>query len=72
MIIDSFLEDTLMNAAGIDVSKGKSTVAILHPFVEIIILTFDVLHSPKALTKLVSILKTLGRRHEVVMEHIGN
>ena len=35
-----------MNAVGIDVSKGKSTVAILRPFGEIVVSPFNVSHSP--------------------------
>ena len=30
-----------MNAVGIDVSKGKSTVAVLRPFGEIVVSPFD-------------------------------
>lgn len=48
-----------MNAVGIDVSKGKSTVAVLRPFGEIVVSPFDVSHSPKELSKLVTLLKTL-------------
>ena len=33
-----------MNAVGIDVSKGKSTIAVLRPFGEIIVSPFDVFH----------------------------
>ncbi len=33
-----------MNTVGIDVSKGKSTVSILRPFVEIVYSPFDVNH----------------------------
>lgn len=31
-----------MNAVGIDISKGKSTVAVLRPFGEIVVSPFDV------------------------------
>lgn len=34
-----------MNAAGIDVSSSKSTVAVLRPFGEVVKLPFDVRHS---------------------------
>ena len=34
-----------MNAVGIDVSKGKSTVAVLRPFGEIVASPFDVAHT---------------------------
>jgi len=61
-----------MNAVGIDVSKGKSTVAVLRPFGEIIVSPFDVSHSPKELSKLVTLLKTLNGDTRVVMEYTGN
>jgi len=32
-----------MNAVGIDVSKGKSTVAVLRPFGEVVASPFDVM-----------------------------
>ena len=34
-----------MNAAGIDVSSRKSTVAVLRPFGEVVQIPFDVRHS---------------------------
>ena len=34
-----------MNAAGIDVSSSKSTVAVLRPLGEVVKLPFDVRHS---------------------------
>ena len=56
-----------MNAVGIDVSKGKFTVAVLRPFGEIVVSPFDVSHSPKELSKLVTLLKTLNGDTKVVM-----
>lgn len=61
-----------MNAVGIDVSKGKSTVAVLRPFGEIIVSPFDVSHNPKELSELVTLLKTLDGDTKVVMEYTGN
>lgn len=61
-----------MNTVGIDVSKGKSTVAVLRPFGEIVVSPFDVSHSPKELSKLVTLLKTLNGDTKVVMEYTGN
>lgn len=61
-----------MNAVGIDVSKGKSIVAVLRPFGEIVASPFDVSHSPKELSKLVTLLKTLDGDTKVVMEYTGN
>ena len=61
-----------MNAVGIDVSKGKSTVAVLRPFGEIIVSPFDVFHNPKELGELVTLLKSLDGETKVVMEYTGN
>ena len=61
-----------MNAVGIDVSKGKSTVAILRPFGEIVVSPFDVSHNPKELCELVTLIKSLDGETKVVMEYTGN
>lgn len=61
-----------MNAVGIDVSKGKSTVAVLRPFGEIVVPPFDVFHNPNELRKLVTLLKSLDGETKVVMEYTGN
>ena len=49
-----------MNAVGIDVSKNKSTVAILRPFGEIVTKPFDVKHTSSDITHLISQLKSLN------------
>ena len=61
-----------MNAVGIDVSKGKSTVAVLRPFGEVVVSPIDVPHNPKELSELVTLLKTLEGDTKVVMEYTGN
>lgn len=61
-----------MNAVGIDVSKGKSTIAVLRPFGEIVVSPFDVFHNPKELGELVTLLKSLDGETKVVMEYTGN
>lgn len=61
-----------MNAVGIDVSKGKSTVAVLRPFGEIVVSPFDVFHNPKELGELVTLLKSLDGETKVIMEYTGN
>ena len=48
-----------MNAAGIDVSSSKSTVAVLRPFGEVIKLPFDVPHSAEELASLAEQLKSI-------------
>lgn len=61
-----------MNAVGIDVSKGKSTVTLLRPGGEIVVSPFDVSHNPKELSELVTLLKTLDGDTKIVMEFTGN
>ena len=60
-----------MNAAGIDVSSRKSTVAVLRPFGEIVQLPFDVQHSTEDLATLAQRLKAIEGETRVVMEHTG-
>ncbi len=59
------------NAAGVDVSSRKSTVAVLRPFSEVVKLPFDVRHSAEDLTALAAQLKSIDGETRVVMEHIG-
>ncbi len=61
-----------MNAIGIDVSKGKSTVAILRPFGEVVASPFDVIHNDSELKKLVAFIRQLPGESKVVMESTGN
>ena len=49
-----------MNAVGIDVSKGKSTVAVLRPFGEVVASPFDVIHNDSDLKQLVDLIKRKG------------
>ena len=58
-----------MNAAGIDVSSRKSTVAVLRPFGEVIRVPFEISHSSERLAHLVQQLKDIGGETIVVMEH---
>lgn len=60
-----------MNAAGIDVSSRKSTVAVLRPFGEVVRLPFDVSHSAEGLASLAQQLKSIEGETRVVMEHTG-
>ena len=38
-----------MNAVGIDVSKGKSMIAVMRPFVEVVASPFEVSHNVSGL-----------------------
>lgn len=60
-----------MNAVGIDVSKGKSTVAVLRPFGEIAAEPFDVVHNDDDLKNLIKRIKSLSGETKVVMEYTG-
>jgi len=61
-----------MNAVGIDVSKGKSTVAILRPFGEIVASPFEVMHTSSELSKLADFLKSLHGETKIIMECTGS
>ena len=61
-----------MNAVGIDVSKGKSTVAILRPGGEVVASPFEVSHNPRELNELVTLMKSLDGDTKIVMEYTGN
>lgn len=61
-----------MNAVGIDVSKGKSTVAVLRPYGEVVVSPFDVAHTGSDLRALADLIKKLPGETKVVMETTGN
>ena len=60
-----------MNAVDIDVSKGKSTVAVLRPFGEVAVSPFDVIHNDSDLKQLAELIKALPGESKVVMEYTG-
>ena len=61
-----------MNAVGIDVSKGKSTVAVLRPYGEVVPSPFDVAHTESDLKALADSIKKFPGETKVVMEATGN
>ena len=61
-----------MNSVGIDISKGRSTVAVMRPFGEVVISPFDVRHTDSELSELARQLKSLNGETRVVMEATGN
>ena len=61
-----------MNSVGIDVSKGRSTVAVMRPFGEVVISPIEVRHTDSELSKLAELLKSLDGETRVVMEATGN
>lgn len=60
-----------MNAVGIDVSKGKSMVAIMRPFGEVVAKPYEVRHTSSELRELAASLKSLDGETRVVLEHTG-
>ena len=60
-----------MNAVGIDVSKGKSMVAIMRPFGEVVATPYEVSHTDADLKTLSEFLKSLPGETKVVMEYTG-
>ena len=55
------------NSVGIDVSKGKSTIAVMRPLGEIIKRPFEIRHSQSDLKKLADLLNSLEGDVRIVM-----
>ena len=60
-----------MNAVGIDVSKGKSMVAILRPYGEIVSSPFEIKHTSSNIQSLITRIKSIEGNSRIVMEHTG-
>lgn len=60
-----------MNAVGIDISKGKSMVAVVRPFGELVMKPYEVRHTYSELSELATTLKSLEGETKVVLEHTG-
>ena len=60
-----------MNAVGIDVSKGKSMIAVMRPFGEVVVKPFEVRHTASELKDLADYLKSLDGEVRVVLEYTG-
>jgi len=61
-----------VNCVGIDVSKGKSMIAVMRPFGEVVLTPFEVQHTARELSELAKTLKSLVGETRVVMEATGN
>lgn len=61
-----------MNSVGIDISKGKSMVAVMRPFGEVVRSPFEVQHTDSELSELAKLLQSLDGETRVVMESTGN
>ena len=57
-----------MNCVGIDISKGKSMIAVMRPFGEVVVSPFEVRHTTNELSELAGLLKSLDGETRVVME----
>jgi transposase len=60
-----------MNAVGIDISKGKSMVAVARPFGEVVVTPYEVRHTVGELRELARSLQSLNGETRVVLEHTG-
>lgn len=60
-----------MNAVGIDVSKGKSMIAVMRPFGEIVAKPFEIHHTASELEKLADFLKSLDGETRIILEYTG-
>lgn len=60
-----------MNAVGIDISKGKSMIAVMQPFGVVVASPYEVWHTESELKKLASFLKSLPGETRVLMENTG-
>lgn len=60
-----------MNAVGIDVSKGKSMVAVLRPYGEVVSKPFEVRHTSSGIRSLIEHIKSIDGESRIVMEHTG-
>ena len=60
-----------MNAVGIDVSKGKSMVAIMRPFGEVISAPFEIKHTSSDINSLIELINSVEGESRIVMEHTG-
>lgn len=61
-----------MNSVGIDVSKGKSTVAVMQPLGVVIAEPHDVAHTESELRELARFLRSLPGETKVIMESTGH
>lgn len=60
-----------MNAVGIDVSKGKSMVAIMRPLGEVVAAPFEVVHTATELNELAKFILKNSDETRVIMEYTG-
>lgn len=65
------MKQQAITAVGIDVSKGKSMVAVRRPGGEVVLMPFQVEHTAEGIQALIKTLNGIGGNIRVVMEHTG-
>ena len=60
-----------MLSVGIDVAKEKSTVCVMRPFGEIVVMPFDISHTDSDISELIRMINRLDKDVKVVMEATG-
>ena len=60
-----------MNAVGIDVSKGKSMIAVMRPLGEVVAVPFEVGHTATELDELARFILKIDGETRVIMEYTG-
>lgn len=60
-----------MNAVGVDISKGKSMIAILRRLGEIASNPFEIWHTSNKINELIWHIRYLKGNTRIIMEHIG-
>ena len=58
-----------MNCVGIDVSKGKSMIAVMRPFGEVVVSPFEARHTANELSELAGLLKSLDGETRVAVSY---
>ena len=61
----------MKNAVGIDVSKGKSVVAVMRPYGEVVYSPFELKHTESDISSLIELIKSIQGESRIVMEHTG-
>jgi len=65
------MAEKIITAVGIDVSKGKSMVAVRRSGGQVLLGPFQVIHNAAELKQLVETLKSIDGDIRIVMEHTG-
>ena len=59
-----------MNSVGIDVSKGKSMIAVMRPFGEVVISPYEVQHTDSELSELAKLLSRDPSRLDGILQRM--